>query len=94
MSTLKTRKLLRKLVTLSILVMCLCVLTSGNHVVKTRAVTCCSTCTTNYERCLTRTCGCIKISPGQYNCTHASSGCVSQCQLQFDQCDLSCDQNC
>ena len=88
------KKLLTRLFTLGVLVTCLAVFSPGVRVETTRAATCCSTCSANYGRCLTRVCGCTTLSPGLYDCQYASQSCVAMCQLHLDQCEPSCDQGC
>ena len=74
-----TRKIVRKLSMLAILITCL-VLASTEGTNKAKAATCCSACTPNYHSCLSYCgiCGCDQ----QFciiNCNNYRQNCVSTC---------------
>jgi hypothetical protein len=75
-------RLVRKLIVLSILVLCLGVFSFGFGEKETFAAACCSSCDSDYDSCIT-SCG-----------DPAPSACIFFCNRQHNRCLSTCDSGC
>lgn len=80
----RIRKIVRKLLVLSILTTCLIVVNSDSGIEKARAAACCSTCDPYYRGCLNYCgiCGCNQQL------------CIWQCGNGYNSCRSTCDPAC
>jgi len=75
-------RLVRKLLTLGMLIACLCLFTFTSSSNRVSAAACCSSCAPAYDSCVTG-CG-----------DPATSACLNFCQNRYNRCLATCDQGC
>jgi len=75
-------RLVRKLLTLGMLVACLCLFTMVSPGNRVAAAACCSSCDPAYESCVTG-CG-----------DPASSACLNFCERRYERCVHGCNPGC
>ncbi|MFP5260715.1 MAG: hypothetical protein ACLGJB_02275 [Blastocatellia bacterium] len=76
------RALVRKLIVLSILVVCLGIFSFGFAEKNASAAICCSSCDPNFDTCIS---GCGDPAP---------SSCIFICNRQYNRCASTCDPGC